>query len=136
MKKLSALLLCILLMTQMLLLPVNATETQEPTMAPALPGQIMNDGMEFDNGLVTIMNGCRTIDAQVPLGTDARMLETAVSAFSYEINTGTVVYSYNPDLKLQPGTLTKIVASIVAIENGNLDDEVTNILPPVQRTQN
>ena len=125
MKKLSALLLCILLMTQMLLIPVNATETQEPTMAPALPGQIMNDGMEFDNGLVTIMNGCRTIDAQVPLGTDARMLETAVSAFSYEINTGTVVYSYNPDLKLQPGTLTKIVASIVAIENGNLDDEVT-----------
>ena len=132
MKKLSALLLCILLMTQMLLLPVNATETQEPTMAPALPGQIMNDGMEFDNGLVTIMNGCRTIDAQVPLGTDARMLETAVSAFSYEINTGTVVYSYNPDLKLQPGTLTKIVASIVAIENGNLDDESDDMIDDAQ----
>ena len=93
-------------------------------MAPALPGQIMNDGLEYDNGLVTILNGCRTIDAQVPLGTDARMLESAVSAFAYERNTGTVVYAYNPDLKLQPGTLTKIVASIVAIENGNLDDEV------------
>ena len=125
MKKISALLLCILLMAQVFLIPVNATEAQEPTMAPALPGQVMNDGMEYDNGLVTIMNGCRTIDAQVPLGTDARMLESAVSAFSYEINTGTVVYSYNPDLKLQPGTLTKIVASIVAIEEGNLDDEVT-----------
>ena len=35
------------------------------------------------------------------------------------------VYSYNPDLKLQPGTLTKIVAAIVAIENGDLDKEVT-----------
>ena len=82
MKKISALLLCILLMAQVFLIPVNATEPQEPTMAPALPGQVMNDGMEYDNGLVTIMNGCRTIDAQVPLGTDARMLESAVSAFS------------------------------------------------------
>ena len=124
MKKLSSLLLCMLLLAQMLLIPVNATESQTETMAPAQPGQILNDGMEYDNGLVTIMNGCRTLDAQVPLGTDARMLETAVSAFAYERNTGTVVYAYNPDLKLQPGTLTKIVAAIVAIEEGNLDDEV------------
>ena len=124
MKKISSLLLCILMMVQMLCIPVSATESQEPTMAPALPGQVMNDGIAFDNGLVTIVNGCRTLDAQVPLGTDARMLESAVSAFAYERNTGTVIYAYNPDLKLQPGTLTKIVASIVAIENGNLDDEV------------
>ena len=124
MKKISTLLLCLLLTVQMLLVPAHATEPQEPTIAPALPGQVLNDGMEFDNGLVTIMNGCRTLDAQVPLGTDARMLESAVSAFAYERNTGTVVYAYNPDMKLQPGTLTKIVASIVAIEEGNLDDEV------------
>ena len=124
MKKISTLLLCLLLTVQMLLVPVHATEPQEPTMTPALPGQVMNDGQAFDNGLVTIMNGCRTLDAQVPLGTDARMLESAVSAFAYERNTGTVVYAYNPDMKLQPGTLTKIVASIVAIEEGNLDDEV------------
>ena len=125
MKKISSLLLCFVLMVQMLLIPAHATEPQEPTMAPALPGQIMNDGQAYDNGLVTILNGCRTIDAQVPLGSDARMLDSAVAAFAYERNTGTVVYSYNPDLKLQPGTLTKIVAAIVAIEEGNLDDQVT-----------
>ena len=125
MKKLSSLVLCLLLLAQMLLIPVSATQTEEPTMAPALPGQVLYDGMEYDNGLVTITNGCRTLDAQVPLGTDARMLDSAVSAFAYERNTGTVVYAYNPDLKLQPGTLTKIVAAIVAIEEGNLDDEVT-----------
>ena len=124
MKKLSSLLLCLMLLVQILVIPAHATETQEPTLAPALPGQVLNDGMEYDNGLITITNGCRTLDAQVPLGTDARMLESAVSAFAYERNTGTVVYAYNPDMKLQPGTLTKIVAAIVAIENGNLDDEV------------
>lgn len=125
MKKFSSLLLCFLLIVQMLLIPAHATETQEPTMAPALPGQVMNDGQAYDNGLVTILNGCRTLDAQVPLGGDTRMLDSAVAAFAYERNTGTVVYAYNPDLKLQPGTLTKIVATIVAIEEGNLDDEVT-----------
>ena len=53
------------------------------------------------------------------------MLETAVSVFAYERNTGTLVYAYNPDQELQPGTFTKIVAAIVALENGNLEDKVT-----------
>ena len=52
-------------------------------------------------------------------------LDTAVSAFVYERNTGTLVYAFNPDMKMQPGTFTKLVAAAVALENGNLDDVVT-----------
>ena len=126
MKKIFSLILCLLLSVQMLL-PVAATETEVPTepVPETLPSAAGETAPVAEYGTATILNGCRTLDAQVPLGGDLRMLDTAVSAFVYERNTGTVVYAYNPDLKVQPGTLTKIVAAIVAIENGSLNDEVT-----------
>lgn len=126
MKKLLCLILCLLLTGQMMI-PVHATETQIQTepVIETLPSAAGATAPEAAYGLATILNGCRTLDAQEPLAGKVKRLDTAVSVFAYERNTGTVVYSYNPDMKLQPGTLTKIVASIVAIENGDLDKEVT-----------
>lgn len=86
------------------------TEPTEPTEPPF--------------GTVCIREGCRTIEGMVPLGGNERRLPTALAAFAYEVNTGTVVYSYNPDIKLSPGTLTKIVNALVVIENANLEDTV------------
>lgn len=127
MKKLSCLLLCLLILAQMLMVPASASETEASgqTQQASVPAVVTDaqSGLEYE--ITTILNGCRTLDAQVPLGGDARMLDTALSAFVYERNTGTLIYAYNPDLKVQPGTLAKMVAAIVAIENGNLDDEVT-----------
>ena len=123
MKKLTCFFLCLLLTAQLLAVPASATET--PTAAPAQPSVQISSDATLEYGLNTILNGCRTLDGQIPLGSDARMLKSAISAFAYERTTGTVVYAYNPDMKMQPGTLTKIVTAIVAIENGNLDDEVT-----------
>lgn len=123
MKKLTCFFLCLLLTAQLLAVPASATEA--PTAAPAQPSVQISSDATLEYGLNTILNGCRTLDGQIPLGSDARMLKSAISAFAYERTTGTVVYAYNPDMKMQPGTLTKIVTAIVAIENGNLDDEVT-----------
>lgn len=127
MKKLSAvsLLLCFVLMLQMFT-PVYATETTEPeeTVQETLPSAEGETAPVAEFGTATVLNGCRTINAQVPLGGSDRMLETAVSAFVYERNTGTVIYAFNPDHEMQPGTFTKLVAAIVAIENGDLDDVV------------
>lgn len=122
MKKLSAfsLILCLILLVQTLAVPAFATETQ--TNDP-FAAEVSSPEVPF--GSAEILNGCRTIEAQVPLGGSDRMLESAVSALIYERNTGTIVYAYNPDLIMQPGTLTKLVTAIVAIQNGNLDDEVT-----------
>lgn len=88
----------------------SATEATEPTEPPF--------------GTVSIQEGCRTIEGMVPLGGNERRLDTAVSAFAYEVTTGTVVYSYNPDIKVSPGTLAKIVNALVVVENANLDDTV------------
>lgn len=87
-----------------------AAESTEPTEPPF--------------GTVSIQEGCRTIEGMVPLGGNERRLDTAVAAFAYEVKTGTVVYSYNPDIKVSPGTLVKIVNALVVIENANLEDTV------------
>ena len=127
MKKIICMILCLLLTAQFILVPAAATETELPTEAvvETLPSAEGETAPQAEYGLATILNGCRTLDAQEPLGGSNPMLDTAVSAFVYERNTGTVVYAYNPDLELQPGTLTKIVAAIVAIENGDLAADVT-----------
>ena len=123
MKKLSrmSILLCFLLLLQMLCVSAYATEvTPGETMLPTMP---VYSAEEL--GAVTVNSGCRTIDAQVPLGGSDPFLKTAKAAFIYEVNTNSVIYSYNPDLVLSPGALAKVVTAIVAIENGDLDKELT-----------
>lgn len=125
MKKISCLVLSLLLLTQ-LLVPAFATETETQATEETLPVVSSDDPVpESEFGTATVLNGCRTIEAQVPLGGSDRMLDSAVSAFIYERNTGTVIYAYNPDLKVQPGSFSKLVAAAVAIENGDLDEVLT-----------
>ena len=128
MKKLSclSLLLCLLMLLQLLPVPAFATETEtletEPleTVQPTAPEYTVDE-----LGAVTVNSGCRTLDAQVPLGGTNPILKTAKSAFIYELNTNTVIYNYNPDLTISPGALAKLVTAIVAIENGDLDQDLT-----------
>ena len=129
MKKILSVILCLLMAVQLIWIPASATETAEQTDAvqetlPSAEGQV---APEAAFGLATVLNGCRTFEAQEPLGGSTRLigLETAVSAYVYERNTGTLVYAFNPDMKMQPGTFTKLVVAAVALENGNLDDVVT-----------
>lgn len=115
MKKISYLLVLCLLM-QLLCVPVFAAETTAPEQGQNITAAF---------GTASVLNGCRTLEGMVPLGGSDRMLDTAQAAFVYETTTGTVLYSYNPDTSMSPGALTKILTAIVAIENGNLSDQVT-----------
>ena len=127
MKKLSAIsIFLILALMLQLALPVFATQPDptEPTVPETLPSAAGETAPQAEFGTATVLSGCRTMNAQVPLGGSDRKVETAVSAFVYERNTGTVVYSYNPDQVVQPGTFAKLVACIVAIENGDLDEKI------------
>lgn len=108
-----------LLLLQCVFLPAVATETQ--------PGADMfadTQPVEIPFGQVCVQKGCRTIDGMVPLGGSDYMLETAQSVFLYEVNTDTVVYSYNPDMKLHPGSLAKIVLAMIVLEECKLDEKV------------
>ena len=46
----------------------------------------------------------------------------AKAAMLIELQSGTLMYSYQQDLQLYPASLTKIMTCMLAIEHGNLDD--------------
>ena len=124
MKKISAfpLLLCLLLLVQSLTLPAlatAATETSAPTETQA-PLEVEKVPVpEVAYGAASITNGCRTLDGQIALGGDDKLLETAKAAFVYEKTTGTIIYNYHPDTPVSPGALTKILTAFICLINSH-----------------
>ncbi len=118
-----------LLMMLVCLVPQASAQepsAQDPTQESTY---VISDGpspnRELAFGSVCILNGCRTVDSFVPLGGSDRRLASAQSAFAFERNTGTLVYAYNPDNKVAPGNLTKMVTALLAIEYCEPTDVVT-----------
>lgn len=125
MKKLKwlSLILSVLLLTQSVLTPAAAEiETTEPTQQL---DQALTQTEALPFGTVCVQKGCRTINGMAPLAGSEKKMETAQSVFLFETNSNTVVYAYNPDLKLHPGTLAKIVMALIVVENCGMDDLVT-----------
>lgn len=73
----------------------------------------------------SVTHGCSSINAHVPLGGNEQLAETAKAVILYELNTDMMVYSYHADDLINPTGMVKILTALVALENGNLDDEVT-----------
>ena len=127
MKKIHSLsfLLSLLLLVQCLLIPVSATAVQTGASAATEAAFIPAETEEPAFGTVSIQKGCRTINGLVPLaGSDPR-LATAQSVFLYESNTDTVVYAFNPDTQVHPGSLAKILLCMIVLENCEMKDKVT-----------
>lgn len=121
-----SLLLCLVVLFSTLPLPISATQTTEPDV-PTMPQETepYEEPPTVDYGGAAISNGCRTINGMTPLGGNDRILKSAQAAFIYELTTETVIYSYNPDARLYPGSLAKMVTALIAIEEGNLEEVVT-----------
>ena len=124
--------LCALLLVQWLAAPVSATAVPDTTPVESETiastdetesSQTTTTDIPF--GQVSVLNGCRTIEGMSPLAGNERKLDTAMAAFVYEVNTDTVIYSYNPDTKMSPGTLAKLVLALVVVENCQMDEIVT-----------
>lgn len=130
MKKIQALslLAALCLLLQALALPSLAAQTTEGQTAPpetTAQQSTQTQSEEVPFGMASVLNGCRTIEGMSPLAGNDRKLDTAQAAFLYEITTQTVVYAYNPDMKLSPGSLAKLVNAAVVLEHSNLEDTVT-----------
>lgn len=142
-RSITAVIVCVLLLWQCIAMPAaafspdmtQAVENEtEPVSTESLPAGTENPGtasapeisaVDMPFGQASVQTGCRTIDGMYPLDGKERRLATAQAVFAYEVETETVIYSYNPDTKLSPGTLAKIVTAMVAIENCELDEIVT-----------
>lgn len=70
-------------------------------------------------------SGCRTLKADMALDPSGKILDTAKAVVLYELNTDSLVYTYNPDQQVNPTGLVKLLTALVAIEEGDLDDVVT-----------
>ena len=129
-----SLLLSLCLMVQCFALPVTAAETtqsQLPEETLAAASTVAQEPEEIPFGMVSIEKGCRTIEGKIPVGGNDRRLETAQSVFLYETTSDTVVYSYNADLRVHPGTLAKLVLVLLVVENCKRD-EVVEVVEGIQ----
>lgn len=73
----------------------------------------------------TFTASCSTLDGQTPFLGNRQLITNAKSAIVYETTTGTLMYASNPDEKVPPASLLKILTALIAIEKGNLTDAVT-----------
>lgn len=121
-KKLLGIFLTLALMLQVSS-PVLADETTGPELDTTVSAQITESTVSVYN--TPVENGCRTIGGKMPLLGSDRKLQASGAAFLYEINTDTVVYSWNPDEQMTPASLVKIMTALIAVENANLSDVVT-----------
>lgn len=125
------LLLCLAILLQWIALPAQAEETADPTATETEVVETTEETLPYEEppaveyGSASVTNGCRTINGMTPLAGTERILETAQAAFVFETSTQTVIYGYNSDVRMYPGSLAKILTALIAIEQGNLDDMVT-----------
>ena len=86
--KLFSLLLCLILLFQCVCIPALASETV-PTQLPQVTeaaSTALQEPEKLTFGTVCVQNGCRTIEGKKAIGGNDRRLETAQSAFLYEIS--------------------------------------------------
>lgn len=75
------------------------------------------------NENISISNGCHTLDGTNPLLGLGTFTNTE-AAILYEVNTDTLLFACNPDQKMEPSSLAKLVTAIVAIEQADLTESV------------
>ncbi len=76
-------------------------------------------------GNPAVSQGCHSVDAAVTLSEEEKLTETAQAVVLYERNSGTMLYTWNPDGRIYPTSMVKLMTALVALENGDLDDTVT-----------
>lgn len=72
-----------------------------------------------------VTNGCHSVDAAMTLSDEGKLTETAKAIVVYELNSGTMLYNWNPDEKIYPTSMVKMMTALVALENGDPEEVVT-----------
>ena len=105
MKKISCICLIVsLLLMTVCLNPVHATEE-------ALSGPVIN--------------GCHSLDAQVPFLGSRPLVSNARATVLYEIGSQTLMHAYNADEAMYPASFVKIMTGLIVAEQGIMTEAVT-----------
>lgn len=74
---------------------------------------------------LAIASGCVTLDAQQSLKGNEKLLDTAKAVILYELDSQTMIYAWNPDQRLDPSGMNKLMTALLALELGDPDAVVT-----------
>lgn len=78
-----------------------------------------------ENTSLAVSKGCVTLDAAVSLHDGVQLLDTAKAVILYELDSQTLIYAWNPDQRVDPSGMNKLMTALLALENGNPDTLVT-----------
>lgn len=73
----------------------------------------------------SVSKGCHSVDAAMTLAPNERLTETAQAVILYELNSETMLYTWNPDEKIYPTSMVKLMTVLLALENADPTDVVT-----------
>lgn len=74
---------------------------------------------------ISVTEGCNTIDAQKPLDESGLILETSKAAIVYDRASDTLIYAWNPDMRIYPASMVKLMTALVAWENSDFSQMTT-----------
>jgi len=73
----------------------------------------------------SVGSGCHSVDAQRALDGSEKLLDTAKAVVLYERNSDTMIYTYEPDKKIDPSSMAKLMTALIAIEELDMNATAT-----------
>lgn len=73
----------------------------------------------------SVTGGCHSVDATMQLSNSTKLTETAKAVIVYERNSETMIYAYNPDQRIYPSSMVKMMTALIAVERGDLSKKIT-----------
>ena len=70
----------------------------------------------------SVSEGCHSIDASRALDGSEKLLDSAKAVMLYERKSGTMIYSYNPDARVDPSSMVKLMTALIAVETLDLQE--------------
>ena len=120
---LAALMVFQLIPYQVFATEVEETSGSEETVAESM--EITEATLPVITGNASVSAGCNSINATYPLMSSTELSLNLGAALIYEMNSGTLLYTMNPDAKMYPASVTKVMTCLLALEYGDIDDVVT-----------
>lgn len=72
----------------------------------------------------SVTSGSHSVDASVSLSDEGQLTQTAKAVIIYELSSDTMLYTWNPDEKIYPSSMVKLMTALLAIEKGDLSEKV------------
>lgn len=81
------------------------------------------DAIPKDEDL-SVSQGSYSADGKVTLLGNEQLVKNCQAAILFDINSNTMIYAWNADVRVEPASLVKIMTAWIAVEEGNLSDVV------------